>query len=179
MTTDQSFEHMLTGGHPNSLGRTIEVVDLIFADPARLEELYQCYFSADEVVRLRVSNAFKRIARAQPTWFLPYVDRFLGEIAHIRQASTQWTLAQLFSESDGWLTPAQRAAAIEIVKRNLTSWDDWIVLNQSLEALAHWARADAELRAWLKSQAERLAQDPRKSVAKKASQVLKQVSKTV
>ena len=32
------FEQMLTGGHPNSLGRTGEVVDSILAEPARLAQ---------------------------------------------------------------------------------------------------------------------------------------------
>lgn len=53
MTDD--FEEMLTGGHPNSLGRTVEVVDAVLADRARLARLYACYFSDDEVVRLRTS----------------------------------------------------------------------------------------------------------------------------
>ena len=65
-----NFAAMLTGGHPNSLGRTIEVVDAVLADRSKLEELYSCYFSADEVVRLRTSNAMKRIAREQPDWLL-------------------------------------------------------------------------------------------------------------
>ena len=43
---------MLTGGHPNSLGRTIEVVETVLADEARMEELFGCYGSVDEVVRL-------------------------------------------------------------------------------------------------------------------------------
>jgi hypothetical protein len=41
----KSFEAMLTGGHPNSLGRTVEVVELVLADRALLGELYACYRS--------------------------------------------------------------------------------------------------------------------------------------
>ena len=61
--TDESFESMLTGGHPNSLGRTEEVVDLVLAEQERLSDLYSCYFSADEIVRLRVSSAMKRVTQ--------------------------------------------------------------------------------------------------------------------
>ena len=61
----ERFEDMLTGGHPNSLGRTIEVVDAVLAAPERFEELFNCYQSADEVVRLRVSNAMKRVEAEQ------------------------------------------------------------------------------------------------------------------
>lgn len=30
---------MLAGGHPNSLGRTMEVVDVVLAQPEQFEEL--------------------------------------------------------------------------------------------------------------------------------------------
>ncbi len=43
----EEFEAMLTGGHPNSLGRTLEVVDAVLADRSRLTELVACYFSDD------------------------------------------------------------------------------------------------------------------------------------
>ena len=91
-----SLEERLTGGHPNSLGNTVEVVDDVLKNPALFNELFQCYFSADEVVRLRVSNAMKRVCKENEEMLVPYIDKFLGEISKIDQASTQWTLAQLF-----------------------------------------------------------------------------------
>ncbi|MFL0711889.1 MAG: hypothetical protein ACJLS2_03810 [Microcella pacifica] len=48
------FESPLTGGHPNSLGNTVSVVDEVLADRALLAELVACYRSEDAVVRLRV-----------------------------------------------------------------------------------------------------------------------------
>ncbi|GAB4243341.1 MAG: hypothetical protein Tsb0034_21160 [Ekhidna sp.] len=60
----KNFEARLSGGHPNSLGNTIEVVDAVLADPSNFEELFDCYQSDDEVVRLRVSNAMKRTCKA-------------------------------------------------------------------------------------------------------------------
>jgi hypothetical protein len=178
MTTGESFEQMLTGGHPNSLGRTVEVVEIVLADPAQLERLYRCYFSADEVVRLRTSNAFKRICRTQPAWLVPYVDRFLSEVAQIDQPSAQWTLAQLLLELDSFLTSSQRKQAIAVLKRNLLASNDWIVLNMTMQTLGHWARHDADLLAWLRPALERLSGDPRKSVAKTAEKVLKGLLKT-
>jgi hypothetical protein len=169
----EPFDVMLAGGHPNSLGRTIEVVDLILADPARLEQLYQCYFSPDEVVRLRTSNAFKRIWREHPDWLVPFFDRFLSDISQITQPSTRWTVAQMFHELNDLLTPDQRRAAVAVVQRSLTESDDWIVLNNALEALAAWAKNDPALKAWLEPHAVRLAGDARKSVAGRAARVIK------
>ena len=44
------FGEMLIGGRPNSLGRTVDVVGIVFADRAQLEELYACYQSEDAMV---------------------------------------------------------------------------------------------------------------------------------
>ncbi len=165
------IETQLTGGHPNSLGNTIEVVEQVLEKPERFDELFQCYFSTDEIVRLRVSNAMKRIAKANLELLLPYVDRFLLEISKIDQASTQWTLAQLFLVLENYMSGKQREQATNLMKYNLAHHADWIVLNQTMETLGRWARKDAELIAWLRPHVSRLAKDPRKSVAKKAQKL--------
>jgi len=171
------FEEMLTGGHPNSLGRTIEVVNIILSDASQLEALYQCYFSTDEVVRLRTSSVMKRIWREQPTWLLPYINRFIHEISAIQQASTQWTIAQLFLELDAFLTDEQRLQAIQILQKNLESATDWIVLINTIETLATWAVKNISLKNSLQHHLIRLAGDPRKSVSNKASKSLKNLSR--
>lgn len=61
----KNFETRLQGGHPNSLGNTIEVVNEVLAENALFNELFECYFSPDEIVRLRTSNAMKRICKAE------------------------------------------------------------------------------------------------------------------
>ena len=163
---------MLTGGHPNSLGRTLEVVDIILADESKLEELYECYFSEDEVVRLRVSNAMKRVCKAHPEWLEPYIDKLLNEISDINQASTQWTLAQLFQSLESRMNEAQIAKAIEVMKTNLERSDDWIVLNHTMQTLSDWSRKNADLKTWLNPRLEHLSGDERKSVAKRAKKLL-------
>jgi hypothetical protein len=172
----ESFETMLTGGHPNSLGRTVEVVALVLANRGRLGELYACYQSDDEVVRLRTSNGLKRISREKPEWLVPLIDGFLTEIAELDQASAQWTLADLFQTLAPLMTPAQRQQAEGVLKRNLAHHTDWIVLNQTMKTLGAWAKQDAELKAWLIPHLERLSQDGRKSVAKTASKTLATLS---
>lgn len=163
---------MLSGGHPNSLGRTEEVVELVLADRRRLDELFECYSSDDEVVRLRVSSAMKRITTARPDWTMDYIDRLQTDIAAIDQASTQWTLALLFDLLVDRLSPAQHRRAIEIMKHNLAHHDDWIVLNNSMKVLGSWSRTDPDLEQWLRPHARRLAGDPRKSVASNARKLL-------
>ncbi len=168
------FENRLKGGHPNSLGNTIEIVEEVLETPSQFEALFQCYFSEEEVVRLRVSNAMKRICSARKTLLLPYLDRFLDEIAQIDQASTQWTLAQLFLVMENDMNTDQKSRALDIMKRNLSHHEDWIVLNQTMETLGKWSKKDTTLKVWLQPHLERLSKDERKSVAKKAMKLMDQ-----
>jgi hypothetical protein len=173
----ESFEAMLTGGHPNSLGRTEDVVDLVLAEPTRLSELYSCYFSADEVVRLRVSSAMKRVTIAHPEWTMEYMDRLQDDIAAIDQPSAQWTLALIFDLTRDLMSDGQRSRAIEIMQHNLATNDDWIVLNNSMKVLGAWADDDDGLRDWLRPHAGRLTKDPRSSVASNARKLLQRVGR--
>ena len=172
-----NFEDRLKGGHPNSLGNTVEIVEEVLETPTQFGALFQCYFSDDEIVRLRVSNAMKRICRAKKSLLLPYLDRFLDEISRIEQASTQWTLAQLFLELENEMTADQKSRALDIMKRNLAQHEDWIVLNQTMETLGRWAKNDMELGVWLQPHLERLRKDSRKSVANKAMKTTKVLRK--
>ncbi len=168
----RNFETRLTGGHPNSLGNTIEVVEEVLSNPSLFEELFNCYFSNDEVVRLRTSNAMKRICKVQKDMLLPYMNRFLEDISKINQASTQWTLASLFNLLDKDMSEDQIASAKEIMKHNLEFHNDWIVLNTTIDALGKWSRKDEALKAWIIPHLQRLSKDERKSVSKRATKEL-------
>ena len=172
----ENIETLLTGGHPNSLGNTVAVVEIVLRDPGKFEELFQCYYSEDEVVRMRVSNAMKRIAKEKQQLVVPYLDRFLNEISNIDQASTKWTIAQLFLILQKHLTPQQLRQAKQILFKNLNESDDWIVLNMTMETLALWASSDEDLKHKLIPRLKQLKEDPRKSVFSKASKKLAQLS---
>ena len=167
-----SIEEQLTGGHPNSLGNTIDVVEKVLGDPSLFPELFECYFSDDEVVRLRVSNAMKRICKQRKELLIPYIDRFQNEISQIDQASTQWTLAQLYRMIENDLNAKQMSKAKKHLSNNLEHHSDWIVLNMTMETLVNWAVQDKELEQFVRAQLLRLEMDSRKSVASKATKML-------
>jgi len=168
----KGFEDRLKGGHPNSLGNTVGIVDEVLADHGLFDELFNCYFSDDEVVRLRTSNAMKRICKAEKSVLIPYLDRFLTDIAQIDQASTQWTLAQLFAMLEGDMNDQQIAQAKSILKNNLVNHNDWIVLINTMETLTNWAMHDVELKAWVRPYLDSLTTDSRKSVAGRAKKMI-------
>lgn len=165
------FEQLLTGGHPNSLGKTEEVVAEILKDHSKMADLYDCYQSADAVVRLRVSSAMKRLCEAKPNWILEYIDRFQSEIVHLDQPSAKWSLAQIFAWLDDRLSSQQRLRAIEIMKQNLETDKDWIVQNVTAESLSHFAKSSPELKEWLIPQLKIMERSKHKSVVRKAQKL--------
>jgi hypothetical protein len=170
--SSSDFEKLLTGGHPNSLGNTLEVVKIVLEDKSKLIDLFNCYFSPDEVVRLRTSSAFKRICIQHPDWIYEYTDRLIEEISKINQASTQWTLAILFRLLTPLLTQEQRSKSLEILKINLDNHTDWIVINTTMETLFEWSKSDNDLEEWLRPRLEKFVLSDKKSIAGRAKKYL-------
>ena len=168
----ETFEQMLSGGHHNSLGRTEEVTALVLEDRSRFVDLIDTYSSKDELVRLRVSGAVKRVTIAHPDWATDHMDRLQSEVAAIDQASTQWTLALIFNLTKHLMNDTQKKRAIDIMKHNLADHPDWIVLNNSMQVLFEWSSDDPALAAWLKPHLERLTSETRKSVSGRARKLL-------
>lgn len=161
----------------NTLGRTEDAVDMVLAQPALIEDLYQCYFQPDEWVRLRVSSSFKRLWRADEGLVDPYIDGFVTRVSAIDQPSINWTFAQMCLELDHRLSKKQRSTAIVRLKHYLEKSDDWIVQNHSIETLGGWAVEDEALASWLRPQLEDFfRQSTRKSVARKAAKWLETLS---
>lgn len=164
-----TFADMLTGGHRNSLGRTAEVVDIVLADPHRLDELFATMADPDGVVRMRVGDALEKICRERPDLLVPHIDHILSGLGRIDQPSVQWHVAQMLEHLHGDLSEDQTHRALRLMRRNLTRSTDWIVLNVTMDVLTHWSARDPSLVRWLASELERLSQDKRKSVARRAS----------
>lgn len=170
------FANMLSGGHPNSLGRTEEVVGIVLADHGRLDELFASMTHPDAVVRMRVGDALEKVCRERPGWFVPNIERILDDLAEVNQPSVQWHVAQMLQHLRDDLSDDQAQRATKLLQRNLTGSRDWIVLNVTMDVLTAWSRCDLALGRWLTPELERLRQDTRKSVAKRASMRLAELT---
>ena len=167
---------MLQGGHPNSLGRTLEVAKIVLSDRNQLQELYRCYQSEDETVRYRVSNVFKKVFREKGDWFGDYVDNFQELIPKLQQPSAEWTLAQLHLELEDCLSEIQRIRAIEITKNQLENSNDWLVIIKSINLLEHWSKDDNSMKNWLVAKLESLNSDSRRSIRRRTEKAAKALS---
>jgi HEAT repeat protein len=166
------FEDALTGGHHNSLGNTVAVAEQVNADRSLLPELINTYASEDEVVRLRVSSALKRVAWEHPDWIHAEIDSIMEWVERLQQPSAQWSVGQMLLAIGPRLSTAERDRAVALMKSHIESSSDWIVLNHTMETLAQWAVEDPELEAWLVPHLSVFATDSRKSIAKRAQRLL-------
>lgn len=161
----------------NTLGRTEEAVAIVLADPARIVELYECYFQPDEWVRLRASSAFKRLWKADVELVLPFLDGFVDDVSAIDQPSVQWTFALMCLDLDNHLTNDQRTTCKARLKSYLENSDDWIVQNNTITTLGTWAKEDTALREWLLPRLKELSESYRKSVARRAIKWLEELTR--
>jgi hypothetical protein len=171
----EPFAQMLAvGGRSNSLGRVDEVIALVLADRARLDEVYGCLFEADPWIRMRAADALEKVCRERPDWLVPYVDRFLGQLGGSGQPSIQWHLAQIYRQVP--LTPGQKAAATAWLEGLLSTTDvDWIVAANAMWTLAAFTRDGSFPRADLVTLL-RVQQHRSKSVVRRAGKLLEDLS---
>ena len=166
------ISEMLTGGDPRSLGETEQVFKLVLSHPERLEELFNCVFHPDEVVRMRAGDALEKVCRQKPEWFEPFKERLLNEVAGINQASVKWHLAQIFSEIT--MSQVEKEKAVSIMLRNLETTNDWIVINLTLESLAKFARGKTLSRNKFVSILKKYQLSSHKSVVSRTKKLLKE-----
>ena len=166
------FEDTLMGGHHNSLGNTVAVAEQVNADRSLLPALIATYASEDEVVRLRVSNALKRVAMENPDWIHAEIDSIMNWVEQLKQPSAQWSVGQMLLAIGSKLSPPERERAIALMKSHIEHSEDWIVLNHTMETLAQWSHDDHDLEEWLVPHLARFAEDSRKSVSKRAQRLL-------
>ena len=176
MTEVSIYEGLLSGGHPNSLGNTVEVVAAVGDNPDLLTELIATYASDDPVVRLRVSSALKRVAADHPGMVHDALAGIMAWVRDIDQPSAWWSLSQLFHALKDLLSASEYTDALELMKSVLTTHDDWIVINQTLGTLGEWARTDESLRHWLLPVLEEFTHEARVSISKRAQRYLTQLA---
>lgn len=158
------------------LGRTEDVVAVVLGERHWAGGAVRDHGQPDEVVRLRVGDALEKVCRKQPGWFVSHVERILGDLGGIGQPSVQWHVAQMLQHLRGCLTEDQAGRATRLLQQNLASSTDWIVLNVTMDVLTDWAHHDPLLTGWLTPELERLRQDHRSSVAKRAAQRLAELA---
>lgn len=166
---------VLQGGDPRSLGKTEEVVSAVLRDRTKLDELFNCIFNEDEVVRMRACDGLEKICQVQPDWVEPYTNRILDEVVKIEQPSVRWHVVQMIGELE--LDKKHKQKALTILKSNLETATDWIVLNYTLQVFMQFAKDDASLVTYFIGQLTKHSHSQHKSVAKRAQKLLEDLKR--
>jgi hypothetical protein len=139
----QPIAALLRENDRRSIGRSNEVVELVFRRPRRFPELIKCLWHDDPIVRMRAADAAEKISAAKPGALWPYKAELLGLLSEAEQIELRWHLALMVPRLPLNGTERQRAAA---VLRHYLEDRSSIVKTFALQGLADLAQQDASLR---------------------------------
>lgn len=80
-THSQTITELLTEGVWYAEGHTHRVVELVLHNADLFDELMECLLSADNGTSKRAAMALELVSERQPTWFTPYKEILLDELA--------------------------------------------------------------------------------------------------
>lgn len=169
------IEETIFGGDPRSIKGVDKVVKFVLKNPTKLNELFDCVNSNDDIVRMRASDALEKICKQKPDWFVKYKDQLLNDWPKIKQASVQWHLAQILGEIS--LNEDETKQAINILLNHFKITNDWIVINLSLKSLASFTRKGSLTKEEFVEILNNQRSSSHKSVVSRVNKLLKEFSK--
>ena len=135
----------LKGGDLRSLGRSREVVQDIFDNPALFETVFEGLLDDDSRIRMRSADVLEKVSSKHPEYLQPFKTRLINDVSKIEQQEVRWHVAQMFSYLD--VDEKERDKIIKI----LFSYIDGpgkskIVKTFSIQTLADFAEKDEDFR---------------------------------
>ena len=138
----KSISDLLSGNDRRSIGKSDDVVALVIRNEKIFDELFNCLYSDNEVIRMRAADAIQKIVELKPDIIKKYKDEILNEIAKIDQQEVRWHVAQLIPYLG--LTKADTPIAFKFLNGYLND-ESRIVRTFSIQALADLADIDSSL----------------------------------
>ncbi len=137
------IERLLSTGDRRTTGHVADVVELVMAEPARLEQVVNAIRIDNPGLRMRAADALEKISVLHPEWVLPYKKKLLEDYSEIEQKEVRWHLAQILPRLS--LTAREREKVFELMISNLTAKSS-ILKAFSMQALADIALQDDRYR---------------------------------
>jgi hypothetical protein len=132
----------LAGGDRRSIGRSNEIVAEVLREPRLFGDLFAGLLAADPLVKMRAADAIEKVTDRRPDLLQRRKGVLLRLAAGSEQPEVRWHVAQMLPRLR--LSPAERAAAIGILKSYLTDAGS-IVKACAMQALAEFAERDERL----------------------------------
>ena len=112
MAGNKRLGALLSGGDRRSLGRAAEVLELVRAQPERVEEMVQLLWDSDSVVRMRAADCLEKLSLEPEFELREYKAELLGLMAESSQQEVRWHLALMAPRLQLSAAEIRRAAAI-------------------------------------------------------------------
>jgi len=134
---------LLTGGDRRSIGRSDQVVALVYANLRLFPELIAGLWSEDPLVRMRAADAAEKVTRNHPEWLQPHKNELLGLMAEANEQELRWHLAAMVPRLR--LSAKERQRATSLLTSYLEDRSS-IVKTFALQGLADFAAQDSSIR---------------------------------
>jgi hypothetical protein len=169
MRGPESLQKMLAGGDRRSLGRAAEVLELVRAQPERVEELVQLLWNSDSVVRMRAADCLEKLSLQAEFNLREYKAELLGLMAESSQQEVRWHLALMAPRLS--LTAAEIRRAAAILEGYLEARSS-IVKTCAMQGLWELSLQDAGLRSQVLELVRRAASDGTAAMRARARNLL-------
>ena len=138
----KSISDLLSGNDRRSIGKSDDVVALVVKNEKLFDELFNCLYSNNEVIRMRAADAIQKIVELKPDIIKKYKHEILNDIAKIDQQEIRWHVAQLIPHLG--LIKADVPIAFKFLNGYLND-ESKIVKTFSMQALADLTDIDLNL----------------------------------
>jgi len=122
----------LGGKDRRSIGKSDKIVSLVVKNEKLFDELFNCLYSYNEVIRMRAADAIQKVVALKPDLIKKYKDEVL-KIAKIDQQEVRWHIAQMIQHLG--LTTSDTKIAYKFLIKYLKD-DSKILKTFSMQALA-------------------------------------------
>jgi len=165
----------LRGGDSRSLGDVAQVVRRVLRKPALLDELIHAMHDADEIVRMRASDAVEKVSAKHPEYLQPYASLILRCLSKIEQPTVKWHIAQMIPRLS--LRASDRVRAQKILFEYLRD-EAIFVRTHAMSALSTLAAGDSGLRKSLIPRLRTLRRTGSAAVKNRAGKLLEMLAKS-
>lgn len=133
------IQKLLKKGDLRTTGKSGEVVKLALSNPSIFKDIVNAILSDDPGIRMRASDAAKKITHIHSEWLYPYKKLFLDKISKINQQEVRWHTAQMLPRLQ--LTKIERKKVFALLLTYLED-NSRIVKTSAMQALADIAIQD-------------------------------------
>lgn len=174
MRMSQALEK-LKGGDLRSIGKSNEVVQDILKTPALFGEVFEGLLADDPVLRMRCADVIEKVSKVHPEYLQPYKDRLIKEVSEVNQQEVRWHLAQMFSYLE--LDREEITIVVNILSSWINSEKSKIVIVNSIQTLAEFAKKDKSIRPMVLRKLEDIIKNSSPSVVSRGNKLIKELKR--